>query len=167
MKNFLQGNYLAKIVAISSLLIAVSVFYKFIVEPVYNKYQLSSCLSSIEKHIETVKVAKCAESKQGLLNDCLWTAQDSLYCKDAPKPQPAKTGFWEPVLFLESVYYNACKAPNNSAGYWNDNAEYQMLAQKCEQSDAGMTCKTALNGSLDAAEAEYRDKEQAFCFKRY
>lgn len=129
------------ILSIAVLLAAFGVFFSFLVKPVYLRYMLSSCLQQVDNNYRSAESKSCEESKPRQLNVCLLGAQEKIYCADPSHQVNRATSAGLFSGFKAYPYVECLKPiPNNSSGYWNDNAEYQKLAHGCEAENAVINC---------------------------
>jgi len=147
------------LIIISILLVALGVFFKFLIEPVYDKYKLASCLDGVEKKFNDTKDKECVSSKEVELHSCLIEAQRKIYCEDKTHYQRLEGSG------LLSGFETCNNVPDNSSGYWNNNSEYQQLAKQCQQKIDNESCK--LPSDFVKSFISYREEERNFCLKQF
>jgi len=148
------------LLTLAALLIAFSVFYSFVIRPVYTKYQLNNCLQEVDTNYISEKEQYCETIKPSNLNSCLHEAQSKIYCAD-----PANIVSGSGSGFFGSISYCHQPVPDNSNGFWNNNIEYQQSAKDCEEQIAAKSCdfsKEEVDHSIGDVKAA-RDE----CFKLY
>lgn len=153
------------LILVSSCLIASAVFFKFLVEPIYDKYRLSGCLDRVEKNYNYMWNRECSANENRVQYSCLRGIQIKIYCRDEAHRLPSKS-FWDNSnsgLLGKENY--TCNAPDNSEAYWNDNSEYQQLATKCEQENTQDSCE--LPSDIADTFSNLRDRERNFCLKQF
>jgi hypothetical protein len=147
--NFSQKE----IITASVLLVAISIFYHFVIQPVYTKYQLSNCLQKVDENYKIIETKDCEDNKPMRLKSCLLDAQRKIYCSNPDNLEPSNylsggNGFLRSISYCPpnvgsrptSSFEPLNFVPDNSDGYWNGNIEYQQLAGKCEEQVADISC---------------------------
>lgn len=147
----------------SFVLIALGVFFNFLIYPVYTKYRLSGCLDRIDAVYDKLWSAECATQNTVYLNSCLRKAQEKVYCKD-PSHKVISKSFWGNA---DTHTCSVNNTPDNSGGYWNNNLEYQQLAKECEQDQKGLGVSCELPSDLAESLNNLRDKERNFCLRQF
>lgn len=151
-------------------LISLGVFYRFLIEPIYLRHKLSSCLDKVDRKFSDTKDRACKSQKEDRTYSCLLDAQVAIYCKDESnriynKSSDSVSGSGALYNLWENISPYSCNAPDNSNGYWNDNSEYRELAIKCEEKITNESCK--LSDDYVQSLINSREKERNFCFKQF
>jgi len=159
------------------LLIAVSIFYQFVIQPIYTKYQLSSCLQKVDENYRVIETNDCEDNKPIRLKSCLLEAQRKIYCSNPDNLEPSYplggSGLLrsypycppnigsKPTPSFKPLYF----VPDNSDGYWDGNVEYQKLANKCEEQIESISCDFS-SIEIDHSMKQIKEARDE-CFKVY